>query len=215
MTAADEELTASTYDTVADAYADDIVGLDAEQSIDVAMIDLFTCLVPAPRHVLDAGCGAGRMLPHLASKDCDVEGIDLSMGMIARARRDHPAFRLQIGSLTRLPYADGNFDGVFSWSSTMHNPDEDLDIMITEMVRVLRPAGLLLAGFQTGHGMRRVGKGYEALGYDVVLNRWHRTPDTMAGLLEQHGMMIVARMEREAMGTEGDGQSVLIARRAS
>lgn len=114
MPAADEELAASTYDTMADAYADRIVGLDAEQSIDVAMIDLFTSLIPAPRHILDAGCGAGRMLPHLASKGCDVEGIDLTEGMIARARHDHPALRLQVGALTRLPYAGGSFDGVFS-----------------------------------------------------------------------------------------------------
>lgn len=213
MPAADEALTASTYDTVADAYADRIVGLDAEQSVDVAMIDLFTSLVPTPRHVLDAGCGAGRMLPYLASKGCDVEGIDLSEGMIDRARHDHPGFRLQVGSLTRLPYADGNFDGVFSWYSTIHNPDEDLDVMITEMVRVLRPDGLLLAGFQTGHGMRRVGKGYEALGYGVVLNRWHRAPDAVVHVMEQHGLTIVARMEREAMGTEADGQAVLLARR--
>lgn len=215
MPDAEEALTRTAYDTVADAYAEHITGTSYEQGVDLAMIDHFVGLLAAPRRVLDAGCGAGRMLPYLAERGCSPEGIDLSPAMVARARRDHPQFRIEVGTLTDLPLPDGEFDGIFSWYSTIHNPDQDLERMFSEMVRVLRPGGLLLLGFQTGNGMRRVGKGYQGLGYDVVMNRYHRSPDEMVERLEHAQLELVARMERAAVGSEADGQAVLIARRSA
>lgn len=205
-------MTRTAYDAVADAYADRIRGTEPEQAIDVAMIDLFASLLPGPRHVLDAGCGAGRMLPYLAGLGCDVEGVDLSPRMAARARHDHSQFPVRVMSLTDLGYPDGHFDGVFSWYSTIHNPDGDVDRMVAEMARVLRPEGLLLLAFQTGQGMRRVGKGFQAMGYDVVMNRYHRPASLVAEVIGRHGLDMVATLDREPRGTEPDGQAVLIAR---
>lgn len=212
MPRAEEELTRTAYDTVADAYADRIRGTEPEQVIDVAMVDLFASLVPEPRHVLDVGCGAGRMFPYLTSLGCDVEGVDLSPRMVARARHDHPQHTVHVMSLTDPEYPDDHFQGVFSWYSTIHNPDQDVDRMVAEMVRVLRPAGLLLLAFQTGQGMRRVGKGYHAMGYDVLMNRYHRPASQVAEIIERHGLDLVATLDRAPMGTEPDGQAVLIAR---
>lgn len=215
MPRAEKELTRTAYDTVADAYADRIRGTEPEQAIDVAMIDLFASLLPEPRLVLDAGCGPGRMLPYLTGLGCDVEGVDLSPRMAARAQHDHPQFPVRVMSLTDLEHPDDHFDGVFSWYSTIHNPDEDVDRMVAEMARVLRPEGLLLLAFQTGQGMRRVGKDFQAMGYDVVMNRYHRRVSQVAEVIERHGSGLVATLDREPMGTEPDGQAVLIARHRS
>jgi predicted TPR repeat methyltransferase len=56
------------------------------------MVDAFAAAVTAGDdvRVLDAGCGAGRMSRYLADRGCLVEGVDLSSGMVAMARRDHP-----------------------------------------------------------------------------------------------------------------------------
>lgn len=153
------------------------------------------------------------MLPHLAERGCRPEGLDLSEAMIHRARLDHPGFSCDVGTLKRLEYDDDAFDGVFSWYSTIHHPDEDLDRMVGEMARVLKPGGLLLVAFQSGEGMRRVGEGFAALGFEVVLNRHHRSLEYMAARLAEHGLDVVARLEREAMGDEEDPQAVVLARK--
>lgn len=75
-----------------------------------------------------------------------------------------------------------------SWYSTIHNPDADLDLMLTEMARVLHPGGVLLVAFQVGAGMRRVGQAFEGLGYDIVMNRYHRNSEDMVARLLQQGV---------------------------
>lgn len=208
-----DELTRTAYDAVADVYANQLPATEPEQPIDLAMIDHFIRLLPEPRWVLDAGCGAGRMLPYLAERGCLVEGVDLSPEMIRRAHLDHPDFSTSVGNLSHLDYADGRFDGVFSWYSTIHSPDHVLQRMISETTRVLRPQGHLLVAFQVGAGMRRVGAAFAAFGHDVVMHRYHRSVDGMATELGRHGLDVMARMERSPAGSGADPQAVLIARR--
>jgi SAM-dependent methyltransferase len=211
---AEETQTRTAYDAVADAYADTFTATEPEQPLELAMIDYFTDLVQEPRRVLDAGCGAGRMLPYLAARGCLPEGVDLSPQMIRRAHHDHPEYPSAVGTLTSLPHSDQEFDGVFSWYSTIHNPDDDLDRMVAQMVRVLRPGGHLLVAFQVGVGRRGVGQGFAALGYDIVMNRYHRTVDDMTSHLARHGLEMVARLQRGPVGSEPDPQAVVVARRA-
>lgn len=214
MGVGDEVATRSAYDVVADAYADHFRSTEPEQPIDLAMIDHFAGLLPQPRRVLDAGCGAARLMPYLAALGCQVQGVDLSEGMIRRAQQDHPEFETTVGSLTRLEYGDASFDGVFSWYSTIHNPDEDLALILSELYRVLRPGGYLLVAFQAGTGEHETGQGYRDIGLDVQLTRWRRTPDDIISRVALVGGHLVARMERDAVGGELDSQAVIIARKS-
>lgn len=177
------------------------------------MIDHFASLLANERRVLDAGCGAGRLLPYLAALGCTAEGVDLSAGMVRRAQRDHPSFPTQVASLTRLPHPDATFDGYFAWYSTIHNPDSDLPQVFAEASRVLAAGGLILVAFQSGHGTRDVSDAYRRRGHDITLERYLRTPDEIAALLTQAGFSEVARLERRPSGPrERDSQAVLIAR---
>ncbi|WP_130013169.1 class I SAM-dependent methyltransferase [Serinicoccus sediminis] len=208
-----EELTRTAYDTVADLYADTFTSTEPEQPLELAMVDHFVVLLGHRPRVLDAGCGAGRMLPQLAARGCRPEGVDLSPEMVRRARADHPAYPSTVGSLTALDASDGEFDGVFSWYSTIHTPDDHLDRMLSEMVRVLRPGGHLLLAFQVGEGGRDIGPGFAAHGFQVTLNRYHRSVQDVASRLGRLGMPVVARLERDPLGSEGEPQAVVLARR--
>lgn len=203
----------AVYDTVADLYADYFRSTEPEQALDLAMISHFATLLGPGATVLDAGCGAGRMLPVLAALGCAVEGVDLSPEMVRRARADHGEFRTQVASLTALPAPDGAFDGVFAWYSTIHSPDEDLPRILAEARRVLRDGGLLLTAFQTGAGPREIGQAFRDRGHDVELVRHHRSAAQVASALDDAGFDVTASMDRAAVGDEADGQAVLIARR--
>ena len=210
--AQDEHSVRVAYDEVADSYADHLRSTEPEQPVELAMIDHFASLLTGERRVLDAGCGAGRLLPLLADLGCRVEGIDLSPGMIRRAQRDHPSFATRVGSLTELPYPDASFDGYVSWYSTIHSVDADLPRIFGEAHRVLRAGGVALLAFQAGAGTRDVADAYRRHGHDVRLERYNRTPAAIAELLAAAGLQEVARLERRPAGPhERDGQAVLIA----
>ncbi|MCT8467619.1 methyltransferase domain-containing protein [Chromohalobacter canadensis] len=96
--------------------------------------------------VLDLGCGPGDLTAELATRygtDCMVSGLDLAPGMLAEARRRHPgAIRWICGDAADLPLPSASLDLVISnlaiqWCA-------DLDAVLTEIHRVLRPGGRAL-----------------------------------------------------------------------
>lgn len=213
-----EALTAqvrSTYDAVAEVYAARFPSTEPEQPVDLAMIDHFRALMPAGgTHVLDAGCGTGRIARYLTDRGCRVRGVDLSPGMIAVAQREHADISTQVASITRLPFPDAEFDGILFWYSIVRVADTDLPTVFREARRVLRPDGVALVAFQAGRGTRDVAGSFRALGHDVTLTRFHRTADDVAALLATAGLAEQARLVRGPV-TELDDQAFLLARKSA
>ncbi len=204
----------TAYDTVSADYARHFPGTEPELALDLSMIDHLVSLLGPGAHVLDAGCGTGRMSRYLTDRGCRTTGLDLSPGMLAMARRDHPALHTAVGSITDLPYADGAFDAALYWYSTIHSPDDQLLRIAAEAARVVRPAGPVLVAFQVGDRPREVGQGYRRLGHDVRLVRFHRSLEQWSGVLADAGLAEVARLERAPVG-EQDPQGFVLARRAA
>ncbi|MCX5740141.1 MAG: class I SAM-dependent methyltransferase [Proteobacteria bacterium] len=91
--------------------------------------------------ILDAGCGTGGNLAHLAGSGRRV-GLDFSPDALAGARRRNLA-QLVRGTVTSLPFAAGSFDAAISMSVIYHQWVADPADALREMHRVLRPGGLL------------------------------------------------------------------------
>ncbi len=91
--------------------------------------------------ILDAGCGTGNNLAHLARLGRPV-GVDLSEDALALSRtRGVTVVR---GSLMALPFPDAAFDGVTSFDVLYHRWVVDDRAAVRELARVLRPGGWLL-----------------------------------------------------------------------
>jgi 2-polyprenyl-6-hydroxyphenyl methylase/3-demethylubiquinone-9 3-methyltransferase len=98
------------------------------------------------KDVLDLGCAGGFMAEALARRGATVTGIDPAADAVEAARR-HAAetglrIRYDTGVGEALPYGDGAFDAVVCVDVLEHVAD--LDLVLSEVARVLRPGGLFL-----------------------------------------------------------------------
>ena len=96
--------------------------------------------------VLDIGCGGGFLAEEFAALGCQVTGIDPSAVSIAAARA-HAAGRgltidYRVGPGENLPVPDAEFD--VAYCSDVLEHVSDLDRVIEETARVLKPGGLYL-----------------------------------------------------------------------
>jgi SAM-dependent methyltransferase len=111
--------------------------------------------------VVDAGCGYGRNLVHLLRQGCKVYAIDANAEGVEHVRKlaeslgtGLPAENFQVGSIERMPFADGCADVVIS-SAVMHfsRDEKQFRAMLKEMWRVLKPGGLFLCRLGSRIGM--------------------------------------------------------------
>lgn len=112
--AVDADAARAVYDEWAETY-DAELGHDDQGYIgpDVAADALVRVVGPGAT-VLDAGCGTGLVGAALAARGrFDVDGVDISPGMLARAQAVGVYRRLAVADLTRrLGVDDGAYDAV-------------------------------------------------------------------------------------------------------
>jgi SAM-dependent methyltransferase len=92
----------------------------------------------APR-LLHLGCGLGAKTETLRRLGYDAVGVDVDDALVARARVSFPRPHFVTADAQRLPFGDGSFDVVFSFS-TLQLVD-DREQALREAARVLRPGG--------------------------------------------------------------------------
>lgn len=63
---------------------------------------LVDAMAPRNAHILDAGCGPGRLGGYLAAAGHRVVGVDVDPTLIAAAEHDHPGPRWLVGDLAEL-----------------------------------------------------------------------------------------------------------------
>lgn len=198
------------YDTVAEDFARILPGLDAETTLDIAMINDFAdrCTASMLGPVLDAGCGAGRVSVHLAARGLEVFGVDLSPGMVAVARRTHPQLRFDVGALDALPVPDTSLGGLLAWYSLIHTAPGGLSAIAGEVARVLRPGAWFLTAFQAGDGQRV--EHTSVYGHPVALTNYRHDPQQVIAALEGAGAVVRAQLIRDPEGVEKTPQAILL-----
>lgn len=106
------------------------------------------------RDVLEVGCGTGLVLSRVAPVTRTLHGVDLSPGMIQKAKER--GFDVSVASATSLPFADDTFEVAFSFKVLAHVPD--LPKALGEMARVVRPGGRVIAELYNPYSLRFLAK---------------------------------------------------------
>lgn len=111
------------------------------------VVDARTAIVKAvaearPATVLEVGCGWGELARWIADEvGAGVVAVDLSPRMVELARAN--GVDAQVADVQSLPFDDGSFDVVVAAWMLYHVPDRER--AVSELARVLRPGGRLVA----------------------------------------------------------------------
>lgn len=143
-----ETSVARFYDELADDYH--LIYADWEASVRRQGDALDALIGQDSAEVLDCSCGIGTQAIGLALRGHRVTGTDLSPRAAARAAREAARRNLTlptaVADMRHLPFPHGQFDTVVCADNSLPHllTEQDVHAALTEMRRVLRPAGLLL-----------------------------------------------------------------------
>lgn len=98
-------------------------------------------------HILEAGCGTGRILRYYASRGHKITGMDFVESAVLRIKRADPSLDVHVADITKLPFQDGAFRYVLAFG-LYHNLETGLETALRESWRVLEKDGLLCASFR-------------------------------------------------------------------
>jgi len=141
-----------------------------------AVLETIAGEIADARDVLDVGCGNGAYLAKFAAAPGNrvrgVTGVDLSIDMLLSARnRVGVKCRLLCADVSRLPFKPESFDFIFA--SHVLQFVADLDGVVAEFARCVRPGGLLVATGQRDEGFRQM------LSAIVGPDRWREYRDVI------------------------------------
>lgn len=141
-----------TYDTVADdyatAFADDLSNL----ALDRAILDGAASRMTAGRPVLDIGCGPAQVAAYMVERGARTIGVDLAPRMLQVARRRTDGIPLVASDMRALPFASGSCAGAIAFYSLQYVPRAHIDVVLTEIRRVLEADGVLVLATHLGTG---------------------------------------------------------------
>ena len=122
---------------------------------DIRQIDRILNYIPSGEdvHILDAGCGNGKMLGYLQDKtNAYIHGFDYSGNAIEAAKKmfqTRADFRQ--GLIGEIEYPAEQFDLVVSMDSMYFAPD--MEKFVLQIMRWLKKDGVLFVGYQEGDVM--------------------------------------------------------------
>ena len=204
--------TQSSYDTVANDYAEQFQHELDYKAFDRKMLELLAEKVGARGTICDVGCGPGQIAAYLHLLGADTCGIDLSPEMVAQATRLHPDIPFQQGDMLDLnAVSDAEFGGIAAFYSIIHIPRPQVVDALRELRRVLQKDGHLLLTFHIGDEIRHLDTWFEK---PVNLDFAFFEVKEMKGYLEAAGFVLEEVIERGPYPQEVDTRrAYLFARR--
>ncbi|AFY48218.1 methylase involved in ubiquinone/menaquinone biosynthesis [Nostoc sp. PCC 7524] len=93
-------------------------------------------------HILDLCCGSGQATQFLVKYSQNVTGLDASPLSLQRARQNVPEAVYVEAFAEKMPFADHQFDVVHTSAALHEMQPEQLQAIIQEVYRVLKPGGV-------------------------------------------------------------------------
>lgn len=129
------------YDSIASDFDLIMNHYDLQRRLEVIFDQLLAGTNLEGRSLLDAGCGTGHFSRRALGAGAKVTSVDIGLNLLKQARQK--GIPQPVASdITRLSFADESFDVVVSSECIEHTPSPET--ALSELVRVLRPGGVLV-----------------------------------------------------------------------
>ena len=145
------------------------------QALRRLVADTLAIAAPPPADVLDVGCSTGHLLAALPD-GYRRTGVDFNEDAVLLAERLRPEIAFRTGSIEELPLRDASFDAVLATDVVSAVGVDDDRLAVSELRRVLRPRGVLIAQvaayewLRSGHdGASGTARRYTAGGFERLL----------------------------------------------
>lgn len=193
-----------SYDRLAPEYARRISGELRRKPLDRQLLDRLAADIGTSGEICDIGCGPGHVARYLRDAGANVFGLDLSPKMLEEARRLNPDISFRLGDMLALDVPSGTLAGIVAFYAIVNIPEQSLHTCFAEMLRVLRPGGLLLLAFHAGPEVIR-----EEILWDIPIsmNFYLFDPLTIRRHLEDAGFTVDDVIEREPYASDVEYQS--------
>ncbi|MGX5914123.1 methyltransferase domain-containing protein [Aliidiomarina sp. Khilg15.8] len=136
--------------------------------------------------LLDAGCGPGINVGQLTPYTDEYLGLDLSLGMLQRARADHPEQAFIQGDLEQLPLPTNCVNGLFSSLSVQWcNAPQSF---LSEAARVVKPGGQVLFSTVLENSLQPLSRCWQQIDGHAHSNPQHSLRDWEELIAAQPGL---------------------------
>jgi ubiquinone/menaquinone biosynthesis C-methylase UbiE len=194
----------ASYDRVAQEYVRHVYDELQHKPLDRQLLDRFADKMRDAGLVCDLGCGPGQVAHYLRERGIAVCGVDLSPGMVERARQLNPGIEFCRGDMRELDVPDEVWAGIAAFYAIVNLAPADVAQALHEMERVLRPGGLLLLSFHIGDETLHIG---DLWGCTVCLDFYFFRTEDVVGALRAAGFEIAEIVERKPYAPEVEYQS--------
>jgi len=97
--------------------------------------------------ILEAGCGAGRVLRYYHGRGWNIIGMDFIATALRKIAQADPSIPMLAGDVEKLPFDDGRFAAVLAFG-LYHNLERGPQAAIAETRRIIKAGGLLCAAMR-------------------------------------------------------------------
>lgn len=129
-----------SYDTIATDFDCLMNRYDLQRRLEVMFDTLLAGVDLRERWVLDAGCGTGYFSAAAIARGAHVVALDIGPELLKVARQKGVGHVVAC-DVARMSFPDRSFDVVISSECIEHTPSPRASVL--EMIRVLRPGGIL------------------------------------------------------------------------
>jgi len=105
--------------------------------------------------ILEAGCGAGRILRYYHERGYDITGFDFIEVAIDKLHEVDPTLQVEVGDITAMRFADGTYRYLLAFG-LYHNLERGLEEAVDESWRVLCEGGRICASFRADNLQTRL-----------------------------------------------------------
>ena len=101
--------------------------------------------------ILEAGCGAGRLLCYFKNRNKNIFAFDFIYNIIQRLKKDDPSFNIFQADTQFLPFNDNSFECILAFGLLHNFYGDDLKKAMLEINRITSRNGRLCASFRANN----------------------------------------------------------------